>query len=159
MTQDVRTSIDEKWMHYALSLAKKAESINEVPVGAVLVKGETVVGEGWNQTITQSDPTAHAEVVAIRQAAQSVKNYRLPGSVLYVTLEPCAMCVGAMIHARIERLVFAAREPKSGAIVSGFTLLDEQVFNHKMDVIEGVLAQDASDLLTNFFRKKRSGDK
>ncbi|MBV1874888.1 MAG: tRNA adenosine(34) deaminase TadA [Gammaproteobacteria bacterium] len=159
MAHDVRTSIDEKWMHYALSLAKKAESIDEVPVGAVLVKGETVMGEGWNQAITQSDPTAHAEVVAIRQAAQSVKNYRLSGSVLYVTLEPCAMCVGAMIHARIERLVFAAREPKSGAIVSGFTLLDEQVFNHRMDVVEGVLAQDASDLLTNFFRKKRSRNK
>ena len=130
-----------------------------MPVGAVLVKEGVVIGEGWNQAITQSDPTAHAEVVAIRQAAQCIENYRLSGSVLYVTLEPCVMCLGAMIHARVDRLVFAAREPKSGAILSGFTLLDEQVFNHKMEVVEGILAKEASELLTSFFRKKRKRNK
>lgn len=147
--------IDQKWMKQALELAQKAQSLDEVPVGAVLVKGGEVIGEGWNQTISACDPTAHAEVVALRDAAKRLNNYRVIGTTLYVTLEPCAMCVGALVHGRVQRLVYAASEPKSGAVSSQVNLLELHAFNHRVDVSSGVLAARASDLLTSFFKNKR----
>lgn len=147
--------IDQKWMKQALELAQKAQSLDEVPVGAVLVKGGEVIGEGWNQTISACDPTAHAEVVALRDAAKRLNNYRVIGTTLYVTLEPCAMCVGALVHGRVQRLVYAASEPKSGAVSSQVNLLELHAFNHRIDVRSGVLADSASDLLTSFFKNKR----
>ena len=147
--------IDQMWMNYALKLAQKAQMLDEVPVGAVLVKGDRVIGEGWNQVISACDPTAHAEVVALRDAAKKLNNYRVIDTTLYVTLEPCAMCVGALIHGRIQRLVYATSEPKSGAVSSQVNLLDLSVFNHSVEVSSGVLAAQASDLLRSFFKNKR----
>lgn len=149
-------SSDEAWMARALALAQQAADHDEVPVGAVLVRDETVLGEGWNQPIGLHDPTAHAEIIALRAAGMRAQNYRLPGTTLYVTLEPCAMCVGAMIHARIERLVFGAFDPKTGAAGSVFDLLQATEHNHRVAVTPGVLAQSCGALLTNFFRIRRS---
>ncbi len=149
-------SSDEDWMVRALELAGRAAERGEVPVGAVLVRDEIVVGEGWNQPIGCHDPSAHAEIVALRAAGQQESNYRLPGTTLYVTLEPCPMCVGAMIHARIERLVFGARDPKTGAAGSVFDLLHAPEHNHRVRVTGGVLAHECGNLLTNFFRARRS---
>lgn len=149
-------SSDEAWMARALALAQQAADHDEVPVGAVLVRDETVLGEGWNQPIGLHDPTAHAEIIALRAAGMRAQNYRLPGTTLYVTLEPCAMCVGAMIHARIERLVFGAFDPKTGAAGSVFDLLQAAEHNHRVAVTPGVLAQSCGALLTNFFRIRRS---
>jgi len=148
-------STDEHWMAQALRLAELAAAQGEVPVGALLVRNGEVVGEGWNQPICTNDPSAHAEIIAMRRAAELCQNYRLPGSTLYVTLEPCAMCVGAMIHARVERLVFAAREPKAGAVVSQLQLLSLDHFNHRIEVVEGVLAEPCGNFLTQFFRSRR----
>jgi tRNA(adenine34) deaminase len=145
----------EMWMRRALALADRAANEGEVPVGAVLVSSGKMIGEGWNQMIGAADPTAHAEVVALRDAARVAGNYRLPGSTLYVTLEPCTMCAGAMIHARIALLVFAAREPKAGVVCSTCALLDEPRFNHKLAWQEGVLAQDSSERLQAFFAARR----
>ena len=142
-------------MRRALELAVRAEEQGEVPVGAVLVGDGRVVGEGWNRNIGDRDPTAHAEIVAIRDAGQRAGNYRLPGATLYVTLEPCAMCVGAMIHARIERLVYAASDPKTGALGGAFSLPDLHAHNHVIEVEGGVLRDEASHLLRAFFRKRR----
>lgn len=155
MPDSEQALIDQKWMEQALRLAQKAQSLDEVPVGAVLVKGGEVIGEGWNQTISACDPTAHAEVVALRDAAKRLNNYRVVGTTLYVTLEPCAMCVGALVHGRVQRLVYAASEPKSGAVSSRVNLLELHAFNHRIDVSNGVLADRASDLLTSFFKNKR----
>ncbi|MBL4608106.1 MAG: tRNA adenosine(34) deaminase TadA [Pseudomonadales bacterium] len=155
MTEHTQYLIDQKWMEYALKLAQKAQAIDEVPVGAVLVKGDEIIGEGWNQVISSSDPTAHAEVVALRDAAKRLDNYRVIDTTLYVTLEPCAMCVGALIHGRIRRLVYATSEPKNGAVSSQISLLELHDFNHHIDVTSGVLADQASDLLTLFFKNKR----
>ncbi len=149
-------TIDEHWMGRALELARHAAENGEVPVGAVLVRRESLIAEGWNQPIGSNDPTAHAEVVALRAAGRQERNYRLPGSTLYVTLEPCAMCVGAMVHARIERLVFGAFDPKTGAAGSVFDLLQSAEHNHQVRVTSGVLAQRCAALLTNFFRARRS---
>lgn len=149
-------SSDEVWMGRALELAQQAAEHDEVPVGAVLVRDESVLGEGWNQPIGLHDPTAHAEIIALRAAGMRAQNYRLPGTTLYVTLEPCAMCVGAMIHARIERLVFGAFDPKTGAAGSVFDLLQAAEHNHRVAVTPGVLAQSCGALLTNFFRIRRS---
>lgn len=149
-------SSDEAWMARALALAQQAADHDEVPVGAVLVRDETVLGEGWNQPIGLHDPTAHAEIIALRAAGMRAQNYRLPGTTLYVTLEPCAMCVGAMIHARIERLVFGAFDPKTGAAGSVFDLLQAAEHNHRVAVTPGVLAQSCGALMTNFFRIRRS---
>ncbi len=143
-------------MQRALTLASHAQSQGEIPVGAVLVQGATIVGEGWNQPIATCDPTAHAEVVALRQGAAGAANYRLPGATLYVTLEPCAMCAGAMVLARIGRLVFAARDLRFGAVRSKFRLADSDLLNHKMAVEEGLLAADAGEMLARFFGKRRS---
>lgn len=145
----------EKWMRRALVLADRAANEGEVPVGAVVVRDEQLLGEGWNQVIAARDPTAHAEIVALRDAAGAVGNYRLPGATLYVTLEPCTMCAGAMIHARIEKLVFAAREPRSGVVCSTCSLLDEPRYNHQVQWQEGVLAEDSSARLQAFFKARR----
>lgn len=146
----------EKWMRRALELADRAAQQGEVPVGAVIVRDGEMLGEGWNQMIGSNDPTAHAEIVAMRAAADKTENYRLPGATLYVTLEPCTMCAGAMIHARIERLVFGAFEPKAGVICSRFSLVDEPWYNHKMEWQGGVLEDESSTMLQTFFKARRS---
>ena len=148
---------DERWMRHALRLADRAEfEDDEIPVGAVLVSaaGE-VLGEGWNRNITEHDPTAHAEIVAMRHAGLRLGNHRLLGATLYVTLEPCAMCAMAMVHARIARLVYGAADPKTGAVGSVFDLLADPRHNHRVAVSSGVLAIEASTRLTNYFRNKR----
>ena len=143
-------------MQRALELAGLAEQQGEVPVGAVVVVDNKIIGEGWNQPIASHDPTAHAEIMAIRQAGQYLDNYRLPGSTLYVTLEPCVMCAGAIIHARIDHVVFAAHDPKTGAAGSQFDLLpSDSRFNHRTTVEQGVMADQASSLLSNFFKARR----
>ncbi|MGM8228147.1 tRNA adenosine(34) deaminase TadA [Cellvibrio sp. ARAG 10.3] len=146
---------DAAWMRYAMDLAAQGEAAGEVPVGAVIVKDNQVIGEGWNQPISSQDPTAHAEVVAIRMAARELNNYRLPGCTLYVTLEPCTMCVGAMVHARIERLVFGTAEPKAGAIQSQSRLLDSHWFNHRVNYQGAVLATECQHQLSYFFQQRR----
>jgi len=144
-------------MREALALAERAErDFDEIPVGAVLVgpQGERL-GEGWNYNIASHDPSAHAEIMAMRQAGQHLRNHRLVGCTLYVTLEPCAMCAMAMVHARVARLVYAARDPKTGAAGSVFDLLRDPRHNHRVEVAEGVLAEEAGRRLTNYFRAKR----
>lgn len=147
---------DQKWMQYALKLATKAASLGEVPVGAVLVKYGELVSEGWNQPIAGNDPTAHAEIIAIRHAAQKMANYRLPDTTLYVTIEPCSMCAGAIVHARISRVVFGAPEPRSGAAGSVINLLQNKQFNHQVELTPGVLADECAQVLKDFFRKRRA---
>ena len=147
---------DEQWMQAALHLAAKAETLGEVPVGAVVVVDDHIVGEGWNNPISGKDPTAHAEIIALRSAAKVLDNYRLQGATLYVTIEPCTMCVGAIVHARIDRLVFGAQEPKAGAIISNAQLLDHDYFNHRVDYRAGVEAEACSEMISHFFRHKRA---
>ena len=142
-------------MRHALELARRAQVEGEVPVGAVLVLDEKVIGEGWNRPIAASDPTAHAEIQAMRAAAGTRRNYRLMGATLYVTLEPCAMCVGAMFHARIRRVVFGAADPKTGAAGSTVNLFEEKRLNHHALVQGGVLAAECGTLLTDFFATRR----
>lgn len=149
------TDVDEHWMTLALAQCDQAERAGEVPVGAVLVKDDHLLAVGWNQVVGSSDPTAHAEVVALRSAAAQCGNYRLMGATLYVTLEPCTMCVGAMIHARIERLVFATREPRAGAVCSTAHLLDVDHYNHRVKWREGIMARASSDRLRRFFQARR----
>jgi tRNA(adenine34) deaminase len=146
---------DEAWMRRALALAHKAETIGEVPVGAVIVKDDQLIGEGFNLPIKNNDPTAHAEIVAIRAASQKVENYRLVDSTLYVTLEPCVMCMGAIQHARIQRIVFGALDEKRGAVCSALSLTHAEYSNHHVEWVKGVLANDCSMPLTNFFKKRR----
>jgi tRNA(adenine34) deaminase len=146
---------DEAFMREALELAMKAAQAGEVPVGAVVVKDGAIVGRGFNRPITSSDPTAHAEVVALREAAAAEGNYRLPGCELYVTLEPCAMCVGAMVHARIARIVYGARDPKTGACGSIVDLPGLAAFNHHGRFEGGVLAAECGDVLRAFFADRR----
>jgi tRNA(Arg) A34 adenosine deaminase TadA len=148
-------SNDEHWMREAYALAERAAQLDEVPVGAILVRNSEVIGRGYNQPITGIDPTAHAEIVALRAAAQASGNYRLPGSTLYVTIEPCTMCAGALVHARVERLVFGAREPRHGSVRSAAQLLDTPGRNHTVEVAEGVLAEECGALLQLFFRRRR----
>ena len=142
----------------ALEQARKAQAAGEVPVGAVVVKDGAVIGAGFNAAISSHDPTAHAEIRALRDAAQRVGNYRLPGCELYVTLEPCAMCVGAMLHARIERLVYGAADPKTGACGSVLDLFSETRLNHHATVTAGVMAEECGALLREFFAGKRAKD-
>lgn len=142
-------------MQKALELAARAEQLGEVPVGALLVLDGQVIGEGWNRSITNHDPSAHAEIVAIREAGKQLGNYRLPGTTLYVTLEPCPMCVGAMIHARIEKLVYAATDPKTGALGGAFSLPNLHAHNHVMHVQGGVMEKEAAEMLRSFFRQRR----
>lgn len=150
-----RTGVDRQWMARALELAARAEAEGEVPVGALVVLDGKVIGEGWNRSISQHDASAHAEIMALRDAGKRKANYRLPASTLYVTLEPCAMCVGAMIHARVERLVFAASDPKTGALGGAFSLPDLHAHNHVLQVQGGVLSEQAAEMLRSFFRKRR----
>lgn len=150
------TKTDEYWMHYALQLAHKAEQNNEVPVGAIVVYNDTIIGEGWNQLITLNDPTAHAEIVAIRQAAATLGNYRLINTTLYVTLEPCIMCAGAIIHSRIKRVVFGARDHKTGAAGSFIDVLSYPGINHYPTVDCGILADTTSQKLSDFFKRRRA---
>ena len=142
-------------MRYALDLAGRAGEQDEVPVGAVIIQDDKVIGEGWNRPISTNDPTAHAEVVAMRAAAQQLGNYRLTGTTLYVTLEPCLMCAGAVIHARIGRLVFGAYDPKRGAVNSTTHAFETRGLNHQLEVCGGVLEQDCADCLQSFFRARR----
>ncbi len=149
----------EHWMQHALDLAAHAATEGEVPVGAVVVSAEgELLGSGFNQPILSHDPTAHAEVMALRDAAARMANYRLPGCTLYVTIEPCTMCVGAMVHARIAKVVFGAPEPRFGAVISGRRLLDEGEFNHRMTWEGGVLAQRSSEVMKTFFQQRRVGE-
>ncbi|HJO11362.1 MAG TPA: tRNA adenosine(34) deaminase TadA [Gammaproteobacteria bacterium] len=149
------TDSHEHWMMQALVQAEIAADRDEVPVGAVLVRDGELLGSGFNQPISSNDPTAHAEIMALREAAQKDHNYRLPGTCLYVTLEPCTMCIGALVHARVEHLVFGAREPRFGAVVSQQMLLRETSFNHHLGFTEGVLADDCANMLQSFFKSKR----
>ena len=143
-------------MQAALELARQAAGVDEVPVGAVVVLDGEIVGRGFNQPIGRHDPTAHAEIMALRDAATHLGNYRLPGCTLYVTLEPCVMCTGAIIHARVTRVVFGARDPKTGAAGSVFDLLADPRHNHRVQVQGGVLGAEASERLTAYFRRKRA---
>jgi len=143
------------WMRHALELARRAAAEGEVPVGAVVVKDCEVVGEGWNRVIGLNDPSAHAEILAMRSAGERLGNYRLPGCSLYVTLEPCMMCAGAMIHARLDRVVYGADDPKTGAAGGKFDLLDNPDHNHAPAVEGGCLASECSVLLKDFFRQRR----
>jgi tRNA(adenine34) deaminase len=147
---------DLRFMRRALELAQHAaDEHEEIPVGAVLVSDGQIIGEGWNQSISHYDPTAHAEIVALRDAARHAQNYRLPGTTLYVTLEPCVMCVGAIIHARLARVVYAADDPKTGAAGSVFDTLLSARHNHRVEISKGLCADESSALLRAFFRQRR----
>jgi len=146
---------DAAYMGFALELAREAARCDEVPVGAIVVKDGEIIGRGFNQPIGRRDPTAHAEVVALRDAAARAGNYRLPGCTLYVTLEPCVMCIGAMFHARIARVVFGAPDPKTGAAGSVIDLFRETRLNHHAEVVGGVRAAECGELLSNFFAARR----
>jgi tRNA(adenine34) deaminase len=146
---------DQAFMGRALELAREAGRAGEVPVGAVLVAGGVVIGEGWNRPVAGCDPTSHAETEALRQGARAGGNYRMPGSTLYVTLEPCVMCAGAIVIARVERLVFGARDLRFGAVRSLFRLADSELLGHQVRVEEGLLAAQAGEILREFFRERR----
>ncbi len=147
---------DEEFMRRALSLAEKAALSGEVPVGAVLVSAEgKILAEAFNRPISLCDPTAHAEIIALREGARQLKNYRLLGTTLYVTLEPCPMCAGALVYARVKRLVFGAFDPKAGACGSVYNIVNDERLNHRLEVTGGVLAEEAVALLKNFFKEKR----
>ena len=146
---------DEHWMREALRCAKQARDAGEVPVGAVLVCNDEMIGQGWNCPISRHDPTAHAEVMALRDAAQRSQNYRLPNATLYVTIEPCTMCVGALVHARVARLVYGSNEPKAGVVASQTHLLESAWFNHRVQVQGGVLAEECRSLMQDFFQARR----
>jgi tRNA(adenine34) deaminase len=149
------SAADVAFMRRALALAQHAEAAGEVPVGAVVVQGEEIIGEGWNQPIRAHDPSAHAEIVALRAAATQLRNYRLSDTTLYVTLEPCAMCAGAIVQARVARVVFGATDPKAGAGGSVFNLLAAEQLNHRAEVSGGVLAAECGELLRRFFQQRR----
>lgn len=156
--EHTQASTDERWMRHAFALADRAErEFDEIPVGAVLVDANgTVLGQGWNRNLADHDPSAHAEIVAMREAGRALSNHRLIGTTLYVTLEPCAMCAMAIVHARVGRVVFAATDPKTGACGSVFDLLGDPRHNHRVEVQGGVLGEEASRRLTNYFRAKRN---
>ena len=146
---------DEKWMKVAISEALLAMDENEVPVGAILVQENNLIAQAHNQPIKKNDPTAHAEIEVLRKAGEKLLNYRLSNMTLYVTLEPCAMCIGAMIHARIERVVFGASDPKSGVCGSALNLLSQSIFNHQIAVTGGVLELECKNVLQSFFKLRR----
>lgn len=150
---------DEYWMRQALSLAQRAQEEGEVPVGALLVLDNQVIGEGWNRPIGRHDPTAHAEIMALRQGGAVLQNYRLLNATLYVTLEPCVMCAGAMVHSRIRRLVYGAADEKTGAVGSLVDILRHPGMNHQVEVVSGVLAEECAATLSNFFRMRREQKK
>jgi tRNA(adenine34) deaminase len=146
---------DADWMRHALELAVRAEAEGEVPVGALVVRNDEVLGEGWNQPVALRDPTAHAEILALRSAAQKIGDYRLGGATLYVTLEPCPMCAAAISHARIARLVFGAWDPRQGAAGSKFNLVTAEALNHRVDTFGGVLSEECGAMLKKFFEARR----
>lgn len=149
----------EYWMRHALTLAQRAWDEGEVPVGAVLVHNNQVIGEGWNRPIGRHDPTAHAEIMALRQGGLVQQNYRLLDTTLYVTLEPCVMCAGAMVHSRIGRLIFGARDAKTGAAGSLIDVLHHPGMNHRVEIVEGILRDDCAGMLSAFFRQRRAEKK
>jgi tRNA(adenine34) deaminase len=151
----VSADTDEKWMRHALKLARRAQDLREVPVGAVLVRDDELVAEGWNQPVASHDPSAHAEIVVLREAARLLRNYRLNGLTLYVTLEPCVMCAGAIIHARLGRLVYGAPDPRAGAVNSVYDVIANPRLNHAPAWTGGVLADECSAMLQDFFRARR----
>ena len=157
MSQDDQATLDERWMRHAFALAERAQGeYDEIPVGAVLVGADgRLLGEGWNRNILDHDPSAHAEIVAMREAGRALGNHRLVGSSLYVTLEPCAMCAMALVHARVARVVYGAADPKTGACGSVFDLLSDPRHNHRVQVSGGVLGEEAGRRLSNYFRAKR----
>jgi tRNA(adenine34) deaminase len=152
----VNRSTDEEFMRHALALAGEAKQRGEVPVGAIVVYNGEIIGEGFNQPISSCDPTAHAEVMALRDAASRVGNYRLPGATLYVTIEPCTMCAGAMVHARVARVVYGTCEPKSGVAVSNLGLFGAIHFNHRIDCEGGVLESECAHVMRDFFKSRRA---
>jgi tRNA(adenine34) deaminase len=152
---EIDLSVDEKWMALAIEQAKLAEKINEVPVGAVLVQDDQLIASAHNQPITNHDPTAHAEIQLLRAAGKQLNNYRLPNTTLYVTLEPCTMCLGAMIHARVSHVVFGAYDQKTGVCGSCQDLSTSECFNHTIDIDGGVLVDECKQLLQKFFKKRR----
>lgn len=152
----MKTNLDDTfWMQQALQRAEFALQHNEVPVGAIVVHDNTIIGEGWDQTVTEKDPTAHAEIIALRAAGKTLQNYRLLGTTLYVTLEPCSMCAGALVNARIKRVVFALADSKSGACGSVFNIIDAPCLNHRLYSTQGILAEESLALLQDFFRVRR----
>lgn len=155
MTHNTFNEDDEVFMRRALELAGQASQNSEVPVGAVCVLGSEIIGEGWNQPISTCDPSAHAEIQALRAAALHTQNYRLPETTLYVTIEPCCMCLGALVHARVKRVVFGAKEPKAGVAVSNLGLLDDAIFNHELEIEGGLLEEECASLISKFFAERR----
>jgi tRNA(adenine34) deaminase len=153
---DLRVSASEKFMRLALDEARKAEAMGEVPVGAVVVFEDQVVGRGCNRNLADKDPSAHAEIVALRDAGAALGNHRLLDGELYVTIEPCAMCAGALIQARLRRLIYGATDPKAGAVKSVLQVLNHPALNHQMEVVPGVLAEECGDLMQAFFRARRA---
>lgn len=150
---------DQHWMQQALYLADKAKEQGEIPVGAILVRDNQIIGKGWNQSIALNDPSAHAEMMAIRDAANNIQNYRLINTTLYVTLEPCPMCAGLLVHSRIDKLVFGAADRKTGAAGSLMCLVNDSRLNHQVSVVSGVLAEQCSEKLSEFFRLRRAQKK
>ena len=150
---------DEKWMRCAITEANIAKDKGEVPVGSIIIQNNQIIAKAHNCPISKNDPTAHAEIEALRKAGKKLLNYRLPKTTLYVTLEPCAMCIGAIIHARIERVVFGASDPKSGVCGSCMHLNEEKIFNHKISITGGVLEEESSELLRLFFKSRRDNQK
>ena len=148
-------STDQKWMQHALKLAERSREEGEVPVGAVIVKDDTLIAEGWNQPIDKHDATAHAEIMAIRAAGENLKNYRLTDTTLYVTLEPCTMCAGAMVHARIKRVVFGAPDPRTGTAGSAIDLFSQDYHNHQIEIEGGKMQDECGQILKDFFRERR----
>lgn len=146
---------DHYWMQHAIKLAKHAALNNEVPVGAVLILNNEIIGEGWNQPIKNNDPTAHAEIIALRHGAKYLNNYRLLNTTLYITLEPCAMCAGAIIHSRVKRVVFGASDPRAGGAGSVFSILQSDKLNHYVDCCQNVMSEECSEILRDFFKLKR----
>lgn len=165
MSNDVNTPRDDnhvdhlKFMQRAFELAEKAESIDEIPVGAVVVANGKIIGEGYNQSIKLNDPSAHAEMLAIREAGQYLKNYRMLNCTLYVTLEPCPMCAGLLVHSRINKVVFASEDLKTGSAGSVFNLLNNDSLNHKVDIEKGLMQHECSQLLSGFFKRRRAEKK
>jgi len=147
------------WMDYVQTVAAKAEAIGEVPVGAIIVLENKLIAEGWNQSITQNDPTAHAEIMALKKAGEVLNNYRLLDTTLYVSLEPCPMCAGAMVHARVQRVVFGAFDEKTGAAGSVFNLVDNPQLNHQLLITSGVKQETCSQQISHFFQKRRAAHK
>lgn len=149
------TERDHFWMQHAIELAKTAENLQEVPVGAVLVLDDKIIGEGYNRPITSCDPSAHAEMIALRAGAHAINNYRILNTTLYVTLEPCIMCIGALVHARVKRVIFGAFDPKGGAVESVFQFGNTDKLNHRIEYQGGLLAERCGKLLSDFFRARR----